>query len=363
MKILDRYVAKNFLIGYAIAFCVLIGLRVIIDLFVGLDEFVENADQGILKVLTFIGEYYGLHLAVYFRDFSGMITVVAAAFSLGRMIRSNELIAIMASGVSLKRVVGPILCLSLIFIGIFILDQEVIIPSISHKLVRGQDVIPGQESYDVWFIPDGNGSLICAPQYDVNSSTFHNPTIIKREEIKAGLWRVTGKISANQAVYDHQSRQWALDNGRLIQQDLEEGLSVPFYTSDQLKPRDVPVMAKADHIALLSLWQLNELAAQNPRDVAQLYSQKHFRVTDPIISFVTLMISLPVLICRDPRTIKTAVLTSFTITSLCILTSFACKMLATEELFFHRLMPEFWAWLPVIIFLPIAFIELDSMKT
>ena len=39
MKILDKYIAKNFLIGYVIAFCVLIGLRVIIDLFVNLDEF------------------------------------------------------------------------------------------------------------------------------------------------------------------------------------------------------------------------------------------------------------------------------------------------------------------------------------
>ena len=44
MRILDRYVAKNFLIGYCIAFCVLIGMRIIIDLFVNLDEFTENAD-------------------------------------------------------------------------------------------------------------------------------------------------------------------------------------------------------------------------------------------------------------------------------------------------------------------------------
>jgi hypothetical protein len=37
-------------------------------------------------------------------------------------------------------------------------------------------------------------------------------------------------------------------------------------------------------------------------------------------------------------------------------------MLATE-IVFERVMPEFWAWLPVFIFLPIALIELDSMKT
>ena len=44
MKILDKYVAKNFLIGYAIAFAVLIGMRITIDLFANLDEFTEHAN-------------------------------------------------------------------------------------------------------------------------------------------------------------------------------------------------------------------------------------------------------------------------------------------------------------------------------
>ena len=45
MKILDKYVAKNFLVGYAIAFCVLIGMRITIDLFANIDEFTEHADS------------------------------------------------------------------------------------------------------------------------------------------------------------------------------------------------------------------------------------------------------------------------------------------------------------------------------
>ena len=49
-------------------------------------------------------------------------------------------------------------------------------------------------------------------------------------------------------------------------------------------------------------------------------------------------------------------------TALCFVTTFLCKLLATEYVF-NRVMPELWAWLPVFIFLPIAFVELDSMKT
>jgi lipopolysaccharide export system permease protein len=75
-----------------------------------------------------------------------------------------------------------------------------------------------------------------------------------------------------------------------------------------------------------------------------------------------LMVSLPVLICRDPRTMKSAVLVSFALTAACFVVTFVCKMSATE-IVFQRVMPELWAWLPVFIFLPIAFIEFDAMKT
>jgi len=112
MKILDRYVAKSFLTGYAIAFAVLIGLRVIIDLFVNLDEFAEHADLGTWMVARNVVMYYAVNTTLYFRDFAGVITVVAAAFSLGKLVRANELVAIIASGVSAKRVVVPILVLA-----------------------------------------------------------------------------------------------------------------------------------------------------------------------------------------------------------------------------------------------------------
>ena len=60
MKILDRYITKNFLTGYAIAFCVLIGLRIIIDLFLNLDEFIKfPGDIYVLFGLSTIIFFYG----------------------------------------------------------------------------------------------------------------------------------------------------------------------------------------------------------------------------------------------------------------------------------------------------------------
>ncbi len=365
MKILDRYIAKHFLIGYAIAFCVLIGLRMIIDLFVNLDEFTERADLGTLAVIKNIFIFYGLNSTLYFRDFAGMITVVAAAFSLGKMVRCNELVAVMASGVSLKRAIAPIIVMSLLLTCLLIIDQEFIIPPLSDKLVRGRDAVPGQESYDVWFISDSKGSLICSQKFNVETSTLYKPTIItRRRKPDSLIWEATGRIDAEKGVYDPKTRCWVLTGGFFAESDIDKGRQSILYYASDITPKDIPVRRKSEHKTLLSSWQLAVLARQGTKikDLAHLYSQKHFRITEPIVNFVMLMISLPILVCRDPKAMKSAIAISFAITTACLITNFVCKLVATEVVF-GIVVPEFWAWLPVFIFLPIAILELDSMKT
>lgn len=383
-KIIDRYVAKNFLVGYLIAFGVLMGLRMVIDLFISLDEFAElfgkninGVEIGYTQVFNHVVSYYGAQSALFFRDFAGMITVVAAAFSLGKMTRSNELTAVLASGVSLKRVIAPIIFLAIFLTGVLIIDQEVVIPALSERLVRSKDDMAGTKKMDVWFLLDGSGSLISAPNFVAASGTLISPTIITRKKIeKTFVYDVTARITADSATYDYNNQSWVLKNGLYLprlsaqfdssvsrsQADIE-AKPIAAYPSD-LTPRDIPVLRTEQYKTLLSSQQLSALAQKQAkiRDLAQLYSQKHFRITDPIINLIMLMVGLPVLVCREPKMMKSAILKSFIITASCFIITFVCKMIATETMF-HRVMPEFWAWMPIFIFLPISLIELDSMKT
>jgi len=366
VKIIDRYVAKNFLIGYVIAFCVLIGLRIVIDMFVNLDEFTEHPNLSALAVVKNILIFYSLNSTLYFRDFAGMITVVAAAFSFGKMVRSNELVAVMASGVSLKRVIGPIVLLALLLTGILVIDQELIIPPLADKLTRRPNDIPGQESYNVWFISDGNGSLICSQTFAVKTSTLHKPTILlRRRAAKLGIWELIGRIDADRAVYNTQTGRWDLINGRFTEKSsVVAAKPIAFYASD-ITPKDIPVRKESEHKILLSWRQLAVLVAQAQqgkiKDLRQLLSQKHFRVTKPVINLAMLMVCLPILVCRDPKSTKSATMISFAMVGVCFVATFICEMLAPEANSFYRI--GFWAWMPVFIFLPIAFIKLDSMKT
>jgi lipopolysaccharide export LptBFGC system permease protein LptF len=344
-------------------------------MFVNLDEFTDHADLETAVVIKNIFTFYLLNCTLYFRDFAGMITVVAAAFSFGKMVRNNELVAVMASGVSLKRIIFPIVFLAVLLTGVLVIDQEFIIPPLADKLVRSHNDIPGQESYKVRFISDGNGSLINSLKFDVETSTLYDPTILlRRQTSRPRIWEVTGRIDAEKAVYNDQEGRWDFytrssetgewaSHGLLNEFGSGKGLQPKAFYASDITAKDIPVRCEAEHKTLLSLRQLIAIEAQKIqiRDM-ELSSQKHFHITDPLINLVMLMISLPILVCRDPKSVKSAVMISFALTGTCFILTFVCKILATEVIF-DKVMPELWAWLPVFIFLPIAFIELDSMKT
>ncbi len=368
MKVLDKYVAKNFLIGYAVAFCVLIGLRIVIDLFVNLDEFTENADMGTLQVIRSIASFYGAHSLLYFRDFAGMIMMVAAAFSVGKMVRQHELVAVMASGVSLKRVMAPIIVLSLILTVAVVIDQEVLIPSLVNELVRDRDDMPDQDIYHLRFLRDDKNNLLFSRKFKIQDETFYRVTIITRQPAEDGkAWKCTGRIDAPKMTYNHQKKQWDLTNGRFTKFTPnprgQRVIQMDSYKND-LKPEDVIIRNTAEYKNLLSWSQLQELAEKkgSVKDVVELSALMHFHVTEPAMSFVILMVGLPILICRDPKGMKSAIILSFGLTTACFLTAFVCKMFATENVF-NIIMPQLWAWLPIFIFFPVAFLEVDSMKT
>jgi lipopolysaccharide export system permease protein len=380
MKLLDRYIARNFLYGYCIALFVLMGLFLTIDLFLNVDEFAElltehpELDLSVLDVVMDIVRFYSIRCALWYKDMAGMIIIIAAVFSLSRMTRNNELIAVMASGMSLKRILAPILVLSVLLTGLMILDQEFLIPEYAYELTRDHDDITYKNVYSIWFMGDEKGSLFCSQQYDETAGTLLEPFIILREQAEGAddVYTVVGTITAAAAVYDDQRQGWVLTEGRqmLLAQDELQSASrqltepVDFYPSS-LAPEDIPIRKREGFKSLLSLRQLTELERHSgvrKTDMAQLALQKHSRFTDPIINLIMLMVALPVLVCRDPKAMKTAILISFVLTTSCFLVVFICKLFAAE-VFLGRVRPALWVWAPIFIFFPLAVIEIDSMKT
>src|SRR5688572_17992835 len=99
MKIIDRYVLWTFLKNYLISLMVLIGMYVVLDMVFNFEELADikgkgaagEGSGGVMQTLYNIGYYYSYQSFIIFVYVSGMVPVVAAAFTLMRLSRFNEL--------------------------------------------------------------------------------------------------------------------------------------------------------------------------------------------------------------------------------------------------------------------------------
>src|SRR3712207_4635393 len=153
MKIIDRYVLWSFLKNYLISFMVLVGMYVVLDMVFNFDELVDvkgTGDTGrgdVLRTVAGIADFYFYQAFLFFVYLSGMIPVVAAAFTLMRLSRFNELTAVLAAGVPLLRVAMPIIIASGVLNALLIGDQELIIPRMIPQLSRSHDDLSKARQY------------------------------------------------------------------------------------------------------------------------------------------------------------------------------------------------------------------------
>ena len=171
---LDRYIAKQFGLNYVIAFSVLVSLYIVLDLFFNLDEFYQGTDLGIVEIVITVVKYYTTQLFWYFSQISGVITLFAMAFTLARMQRDNEFVAIISSGVSLYRIALTVIVLGVALNGLWLVDQELIIPRLAPKLAQSHKAVALNDPYGFWLLRQKDGALLSASQFDHSSGVLRD---------------------------------------------------------------------------------------------------------------------------------------------------------------------------------------------
>src|SRR5690606_815544 len=166
-----------FLKNYAISLAVLIGLYIVLDMVFNLDvltnvKTTEKENVGALAslwaVVSEIASFYFYKTFVFFVQLSGFIPVLAAAFTLMRLARFNELTAIMAAGIPLQRVAMPVVLIGVIVnIVLLPINQELIIPRMIPQLMRDVDDLSKRNSgtFSVTGILDDENRLLAVGRY------------------------------------------------------------------------------------------------------------------------------------------------------------------------------------------------------
>src|SRR5204862_6934107 len=112
MRLLDRYVIRNFLQAYIYCIAGFISIWLIFDI----------SDN----ISTLLEEHVGLILAVryYLTQVPQVIIILlpvslllALLFSLGRMSRANEIVSMLTAGVSLPRAISPLIGIGVLTVG------------------------------------------------------------------------------------------------------------------------------------------------------------------------------------------------------------------------------------------------------
>ncbi len=207
MKTLDRYIVKNFLTAVLLCFLALLAIRISADLMFNMDEFAETKGADERSVSEISGEivsYYSHRCLLYFREMGGVMIGVAAAFTLARMNHSNELTAVLASGVSLHRVLLPIAMCAIGLNMLVVIDTELVIPRFKEALIRNRDEQKGLHPFQVRAVTDGHNACWQSERLDPKSGLLRYPMVMLRDDRYVGGPRIV----ADEGRYDEANAEW-----------------------------------------------------------------------------------------------------------------------------------------------------------
>jgi lipopolysaccharide export system permease protein len=376
MRILTRYVLYTFLKNYLISLMVLIGLYIVLHMVFSFDELAENVPAGtggfaaVTSMISAVGSYYLYHSFLFFVQLAGIIPVVAAAFTLIRLSRFNELSAILAAGVPLIRVALPII-ISAMFLYVFvILNQELVIPRMIPQLTKKPDELNEKvsaKSFQIKAMQGDNNALLVAGRY--TPPTNDEPAkmdvvdIIERDEKR----QPTAHIYADSAEWDEAKHEWKLTNGKIIQHLLPDEkpsppMNVAAYRST-ISPDEIALYKSSEFVDLLSTQRINQML-QRPKSYGTiaLLITKHFRMAQFFVNITLLLLAIPCVLTRDPGGLKGGALKCLILTGACLGTVFLARHIASMPPAGSKwldMWPAIWACVPLFIFLPLAIYLLD----
>src|SRR3954451_17599948 len=195
MRILDRERYRQFFKAYVICFTALVGLYIVIDAFSNFDEFSKRA-EGAVEMFSIMGRFYLIHMSQFYDRLCGVIGMMAAIFTVTWMQKNNELLAMLAAGVSTQRVIRPVWISALLVSALAVVNQELIMPPLGEELQKSHDD-DGLRKVLVYGRYDAQGILIHGREADRNAKTV----LSFNATLPVGIFGAICEIDARQARY------------------------------------------------------------------------------------------------------------------------------------------------------------------
>ncbi|HXZ31682.1 MAG TPA: LPS export ABC transporter permease LptF [Terriglobales bacterium] len=208
--ILDDYVLRDFFVNLALVLSTFLLLLLVFTVFELLGDIVRNQVSSLV-----VGEYL-LSVSPYFLyNIAPLAILLAVLITLGLMQRSNEMTAIKATGISIYRVVTPVLvACTLLAVGLFLSDQ-LYLPYANKRQDALRNMIKGKPA-QTYLNPDrkwifGQHSNIYYYQlFDSERNEFGRLTVFQFDPV---TFQLTQRIYAARARWEETVGQWVCAQG------------------------------------------------------------------------------------------------------------------------------------------------------
>jgi len=377
MKIVDRYVLRQFTQTFLICFVSLTGLYVVFHAFTNLDNFLRYAEkQG--SLLGVLSQYYACQSVLFFDRTLGLLALTSAMFTVTWLQRHHELTALMAAGISKARAVAPIVggVGAVVLIGAA--NRELLIPRLPNQLALKPKELSGNAPREV------------VPQYDERTNVHlrGRAAYADRQRIEKPVFRLPAaldsyarQIAGREAFY--KPPQAGRPGGYLVdgvEQPKDLHLQASLVVGDRplvITARDAPDWLRPDQCFLVSdvsfeqltnndTWRellstaqlVRSLRNRSPDFGGKIRVAIHARLIQPLLDMTLLFLGLPLVLAWGTRNVFFAMF-------LCgaLMSAFMAVVLGFQQLGAMSVIPPaLAAWAPLILFAPLAVEMAQAMK-
>ena len=350
MKLLDAYILKKFLTAFFFVVVLLVTVIVVIDITERLDDFITSG----ASFSTVITDYY-LNFIPYIANMLSPITVfIATVFVTAKLAAHTEIVAILSSGVSFKRLLFPYFIGSLIIaIGTFFLIGWVI-----PKANKGRVDFENRYFESEYFYEGRNVHMKIAPETYIYLESYNSAMNIgyqfSLETIRNN--KMEYKLKTDKITWDSTQHLWHVDayserillNGNEI---YREGKGKNLKIS--LNPKDFgnTYMLQSTFTLPKLLDYIKELESKGAENINIYQVEKYERITYPFAIIILTMIGVVVSARKSRGGTGFQIAFGFILAAIYILMVIVSRNFANVG----DISPLVASWIPNILFTLIGF--------
>ena len=300
--VLDEYVMRDYATNFILSLGAFALLFIVFTFFELIGDIVHNH-----TALVTVGDYL-LNLIPYIvSTVTPLCSLLAVLITFGSLNRSSELTAMKATGVSLYRIVAPIVVLAAILSAALFAFNESYLPDANRRQealraeIKGKPaqtfLLPGRQFISGQSGPAGSPARIFYYQaFDADRDIFASLTVFEFDPQTFTLQR---RIFARSVRWDPNVNQWAFNNGwqRTFASQTVASYQ-PFPVASFPEIREQPAYFNKEDIQSQEM-NYNELTAyiadlrQSGFDTVRLRVQLDRKLADPAITLVMALLAVP----------------------------------------------------------------------